>query len=383
MQQNLSRHPVGEDHSSIDKFQTMPSNSNRQNRNATGWLMAFPATTIICLFIIVPFLLGIYFSFTNQRFISPNPAEYVGTANFHQLLDVGMVTLEPERDTATQELKKDETGQLIYPTVRSLTRNNPAMPYYNGMREWFSWHSGDSIKVVVARDVVFMKALVNTFEFVLIVAPLQSALALLLALMINQKLRGINFFRTIFFMPVVVSIVVVSLLWRFIYSGDNGLLNGLLSFFTFGSFKPIDWLGTQSTALPAIMAMSIWQAVGFFMVIWLSGLQTIPASLYEAADIEGASNLQKFRFVTWPGLRNTAILVMVVITMQAFTLYPQIAVMTQGGPVDSTQSIMFQALEHGYAKQDIATGSAISVILFIIVISISMLQRYLTREKLT
>jgi multiple sugar transport system permease protein len=361
----------------------MQNNSALSNKASTGWLMAFPATLIILLFIITPFLLGFYFSFTNQRFISPNPAEYVGTSNFHQLLDLGYITLEPERDPATHEIKKDETGAPVYPTVRSITRNNPALPQYNGMREWFSWHSGDNIKVVLASDVVFMKAIVNTFLFVLVVAPVQSALALLLALMINQKLPGINIFRTIYFMPVVVSIVVVSLLWRFIYSGDHGLLNAILGFFTFGAFKPIDWLGNSSTALGSIMAMSIWQAVGFFMVIWLSGLQTIPASLYEAADIEGATHVQKFRFVTWPGLRNTAILVMVVITMQAFTLFPQIAVMTQGGPVDSTQSIMYQALQHGYAKQDIATGSAISVILFIIVISISMTQRYLTRDKLS
>jgi multiple sugar transport system permease protein len=359
----------------------MKSNSGFSNKASTGWLMAFPAAMIILLFIITPFLLGFYFSFTNQRFISPNPAEYVGTSNFHQLLDLGYISIEPERDPATHEIKKDESGAPVYPTVRSLTRNNPALPQYNGMREWFSWHSGENIKV--ASDVVFMKAIVNTFLFVLVVAPVQSALALLLALMINQKLPGINIFRTIYFMPVVVSIVVVSLLWRFIYSGDNGLLNAILGFFTFGAFKPIDWLGNSSTALGSIMAMSIWQAVGFFMVIWLSGLQTIPTSLYEAADIEGATGYQKFRFVTWPGLRNTAILVMVVITMQAFTLFPQIAVMTQGGPVDSTQSIMYQALQHGYAKQDIATGSAISVILFIIVISISMTQRYLTRDKLS
>lgn len=356
--------------------------SNRlMNSPVTGWLMALPASVIIFTFIILPFLLGFYFAFTNQRFISPNPTEYVGTSNFTQLLSVNMITLEPERDGQTNEVKKAEDGTLVYPSLRSITRNNPQYPQYNGMKEWFSWSSGDVKKVVVASDVVFMKALINTFEFVLIVAPLQGAIALLLALMINQKLPGINLFRTIYFMPVVVSIVVVSLLWRFIYSGDNGLLNGILSLLSFGAFKPVDWLGNPFTALPAIMAMSIWQAVGFHMVIWLSGLQTIPVSLYEAADIEGASNWQKFRFVTWPGLRNTAVLILVVITMQAFTLFSQVQVMTAGGPVDATQTIVFQALDHGYAKQDIATGSAISVILFVIVISISLIQRYLTREK--
>ncbi len=116
-------------------------------------------------------------------------------------------------------------------------------------------------------------------------------------------------------------------------------------------------------------------------IIWLSGLQTVPATLYEAARIEGASRWQTFRYVTWPGLRNTAILVMVIITMQAFTLFPQIAVMTQGGPLDSTQSIVFQMVERGYRKQDISGGSAISVFLFLFVLSISLFQRWITREK--
>ena len=351
------------------------------NTPMTGWLMAFPASALIILFIITPFVLGFYFSFTNQRLFSPNVTEYVGTSNFHQLLDLGVLSLEPQRDPTTNAVMKEADGSMTYPTVRSMTRNNPDFPQYNGMREWFSWTSGEVKKVVVARDVVFMKAIVNTFEFVLVVAPLQSALALVLALMVNQKLVGINFFRTIYFMPVVVSMVVISLLWTFIYSGDNGLLNGIFSMLTFGHFTPVNWLGNTATALPAIMAMSIWQSVGMHMVIWLSGLQTIPVSLYEAADIEGASNWQKFRFVTWPGLRNTAILVMVVITMQAFTLYPQVAVMTSGGPLDSTQSIVFQAVDHGYAKQDISAGSAISVILFFIVITVSLGQRFLVREK--
>ena len=171
------------------------------------------------------------------------------------------------------------------------------------------------------------------------------------------------------------------MLWRFIYDGQNGLLNTLLGMFSFGAFKPVDWLGQTSTALPAIMAMSIWQGVGFHMVIWLSGLQTIPEMLYEAARIEGATRWQTFRYVTWPGLRNTALLVMVVITMQAFTLYPQVQVMTRGGPLDSTQSLVFQMVIRGYEKQDIAGGSAISVFLFLLVLSISLIQRYLAREK--
>lgn len=342
--------------------------------------MAGPAAALIGLFIVLPFLFAIGLSFTNQRLISPNPTEFVGVSNYSQLLGIGLLTLEPERDEAGAILR-DDAGNATYPALRGYTRNNDAYPHLDGMREWFSLGVGDNRLFVLARDVVFMKAIVNTVIFVLVVAPLQGGLALVLALLINQKLRGINIFRAIYFMPVVVSIVVVSLLWRFIYDGQSGLLNNLLGALTFGAFPRIDWLGNPGTALGAIIAMSIWQAVGFHMVIWLSGLQTISPSLYEAAAIEGASKWQTFRYVTWPGLRNTAVLVLIVITMQAFALFAQIDVMTSGGPLDSTQTIVFQAVERGYGKQDISGGSTISVILFVFVLAISLLQRWLTREK--
>lgn len=348
--------------------------------NSTGWLMAGPAAALIGLFIVLPFLFAIGLSFTNQRLISPNPTEFVGISNYSQLLGVGLLTLEPERDD-TGAIVRDDAGNAAYPSLRGYTRNNDQYPQLDGMREWFSLGIGDNRLFVLARDVVFMKAIVNTVIFVLVVAPLQGGLALVLALLINQKLRGINLFRAIYFMPVVVSIVVVSLLWRFIYDGQSGLLNNLLGALTFGAFPRIDWLGNPGTALGAIIAMSIWQAVGFHMVIWLSGLQTISPSLYEAAAIEGASKWQTFRYVTWPGLRNTAVLVLIVITMQAFALFAQIDVMTSGGPLDSTQTIVFQAVERGYGKQDISGGSTISVILFVFVLAISLLQRWLTREK--
>jgi multiple sugar transport system permease protein len=342
--------------------------------------MAGPAALLMAVFVVLPFIFAIGLSFTNQRLISPNPTQFVGLANYEQLLGVGLLTLEPERDTAGA-IVRDETGAPKYPAVRSFTRNNPDFPQYDGMRELFSFQQGDSRTYVLARDVVFMRALVNTFIFVLVVAPVQAGLALVLALLINQRLRGINLFRAIYFMPVVVSIVVVSLLWRFIYDGNSGLLNNLLSALTFGAFPKVDWLGNPETALGAIIAMSIWQAVGFHMVIWLSGLQTISPSLYEAAAIEGSSPWQTFRYVTWPGLRNTAVLILIVITMQAFALFSQIDVMTGGGPLDSTQTIVFQAVERGYGKQDISGGSTISVVLFLLVLSISLIQRWLTREK--
>jgi multiple sugar transport system permease protein len=353
--------------------------SKLMKSNRAGWSFALPGVGLILMFIVLPFFFAFYLSLTNQRLVSPNPTQWVGLDNYRSLLSVAVITLEPDRAEDGTVLR-DADGEIEYPRVRTITRSDE-FPQYRGMGEWFRWQSGENAKVVIARDVVFMKALVNTFLFVLVVAPVQATLALGLALLINQKLRGINLFRTIYFMPVVVSIVVVSLLWRFIYDGSDGLLNNILAWLSFGAFEPIDWLGNPSTALPAIMAMSIWQAVGFHMVIWLSGLQTISPTLYEAARIEGASKWQTFRYVTWPGLRNTAVLILIVITMQAFALFAQIDVMTNGGPLDSTQTLVFQAVERGYGRQDISGGSTISVILFVIVLCISLIQRWLTRER--
>ncbi len=351
-----------------------------ERQNLAGWLMAGPAVALLFTFLMLPFLLGFVLSLTDQRLISPNPTKFVGLANFSQLLGVDTLVLEPVRDDGGA-LVRDDRGALTYPSLRDYTRDRETYPQYYGMKEFFAFNWGEARVEVLARDLVFARAIVNTFAFVIVVAPVQGGLALLLALLINQKLRGINAFRTIYFMPVVISIVVVALLWRFIYDGRDGLLNTLLGFASFGAFKPVDWLGKPETALWSILAMSVWQGVGFHMVIWLSGLQTIPASLYEAASIDGATTWQKFRYVTWPGLRNTAVLILIVITMQAFSLFAQVDVMTQGGPLDSTQSMVYQAVQRGYVKQDIATGSAISVILFIIVLAISLLQRWLTRDR--
>lgn len=354
--------------------------NSRQHEALFGWLFAGPAVFLLFTFLVVPFFMAFGFALTNQRLISPNPTEFVGLKHFATLLSVRILPLEPVLNSVSGQPVLDEQGQITYPAVRSFTRNNPDHPEYKGMQELTSWNVGQKKMVLLVGDVVFVKSLLNTFYFALLVVPLQGGLGLLLALIINQRVRGINIFRTIYFMPVVVSLVVVSILWRFIYSGQNGLLNNLLAFLSFGKFQPVDWIGNPLTAMPAIIFMSVWQGVGFHMVIWLAGLQTIPESLYEAAAVEGANAWQVFQYVTWPGLRHTAIFILVTITTQAFGLFTQINVMTRGGPLDSTTTIVFQAFQKGYEKQDIAYGSAISVIFFIIVLIVAMIQRYLTRE---
>ncbi|MDJ0756980.1 MAG: sugar ABC transporter permease [Ardenticatenaceae bacterium] len=370
------------DVSTITEIQrSAPQRSSAQRQEGfIGWLMAAPAILLLFGFFILPFIMAFYFSFTNQRLISPNPTEWVGLRNFERLLSVNVLPLEPILDETTGAPLLDDEGNLTYPRVREFTRNNPDYPQYDGMQEWFAVTIGDTRQTILASDVVFMKSLVNVFYFVVVVVPVQSGLALLLAILVNQNFRGVNLFRTIYFIPVVVSMVIVSLLWRFIYDPANGLLNNMLSALTFGGFEPVDWLGNPSTSMPAILGMSIWQAVGFHMIIWLAGLQTIPGVLYEAAEVAGANNWQKFRYVTWPGLRNSYIFILITITIAAFGLFIQINEMTRGGPLDSTQTPIFQMMIRGYEKQDIAMGSAIAVVFFIIVVIVALVQRYLTRE---
>jgi multiple sugar transport system permease protein len=345
-----------------------------------GWFMAGPAVVLLVGFLIVPFFMAFYLSFTNQRLISPNPAEAVGWTNFARLLTVKTTVVDPVVDESGAPVLGPE-GELTYPRARELTRNNPDLPELAGLQEWTTlpW-AGDSRLYLLARDAVFMRALVNTIIFAVVIAPVQGGLGLVLALLVNRRTRAVNVFRAIYFMPVVMSMVVVALLWRFIYSPTSGLFNNILSAISFGLIEPVDWLGNPSTALAAIIAMSVWQGVGFHMIIWLSGLQTIPGYLYEAASIDGATSFDQFKHVTWPGLRNVAVFVLITITIAAFGLFTQVDVMTRGGPLDSTQTVVYQAVINGFESQDIAYGSAISVVFFLIVLAVALVQRYLTRE---
>jgi multiple sugar transport system permease protein/raffinose/stachyose/melibiose transport system permease protein len=288
----------------------------RRERRA-GLSMAAPALVLLLLFLIVPVLLAFGLSLTNARLISPNPPRFVGLDNF----------------------------------VRAFTS-----------------------------DPVFLRSVINTFVFAAVVVPVQAGLGLLLAVLVNQRIRGVTAFRVIYFIPVVTSIVVVSILWKFMYRPD-GLVNSMIDQLTFGAWQGAAWLNNPSTALGAIIVLSIWQAVGFHMLIWLSGLQTIPEELYEAARMDGAGTWQQFANVTWPGLRSTMVFVLVTITIQALGLFVQIDVMTQGGPVNSTTTLVYHAVRKGYREQEMGYGATISLIFFVLVLLVALIQRYLTRDK--
>lgn len=358
---------------------TATATTERSERR-TGIAMVAPAMVLLTVFLILPFFAAFYFSTTDQRLSSPNPTEFVGSDQFDRMLSFEWVTLGPIVDDSGN-IVRDEDGKPTYP-LRETIRNTPDYPQLDGLQEWFSIGRGDDQRTFfLVGDLIFVKSLINTIYFALVIVPLQALFGLMLALLVNQRIRGINVFRSIFFMPVVTSMVVISILWSFIYDADNGLLNSMLDKVTFGLYGGTDWLGQTSTAMPAVMGMSIWQAVGFHMIVWLAGLQTIPGELYEAASIDGAGKWDKFKNVTWPGLRATRVFILITITIAAFGLFTQVDVMTNGGPLDSTSTIIFYAVRQGWGQQNIAYGSAISLFFFVMVLGVAMVQRFLTREK--
>lgn len=226
----------------------------------------------------------------------------------------------------------------------------------------------------------FWQALGNNVVFTAVVVPVQTAFALWLAILVNRKLRGILVFRAVYFSPVVVVMAVAATVWLLLYSPDRGLINGFLRLVSFGALES-DWLQSTTMALPAIMIMSIWQGVGFQMIIILAGLQDIPDDLYEAAQVDGATRRQQFLYVTLPQLRNTLIFVATVTMILAFRLFDQVWVMTGGGPLGATRTMMIEMVEVGFTQQMIARGSAVAVIFFLIVLAVTLVQRLLIREE--
>lgn len=227
----------------------------------------------------------------------------------------------------------------------------------------------------------FWQAFTNNVTFVVIVVPLQTAFALWLAVLVNSNIRGRVIYRTIYFMPVVTVIAAAAVVWTLLYN-PRGLINAVMETVTFGAFSP-DWLGSTTWALPAIIVVSIWQGVGFQMIILLAALQDVPEQLYEAAEIDGAGTWQRFLNVTVPGIRNGLIFVVTVTTILSFRLFDQVWIMPQtpGGPLDSTRTMMLEMVETGFSEQQIGRASAVAVIFFVIVLAVTLLQRRFLREE--
>jgi multiple sugar transport system permease protein len=271
----------------------------------TAWAFASPALTLLLIFLIIPFFIAIYFSLTNERLVpGPLPTKFIGLSNYIQML------------------------------------------------------GDDSLH----------RALLNNSLFGMIMVPVQTGLALFLAILINQKMRGVTLFRTIYFSPVVTPLVVVAVVWSFLYNPGQGLINEFIKAISFGHLGPYNWLSNTTLALPAIMLLSIWQGVGFQMVVYLAGLQGIPEPLYEAARVDGAGRWYQFWHITLPQLRNTTIFVLIATTILSFKLYTQVEVMTQGGPENATATVVWYMVHQSIHNVRVGYASAVAAIFFLILL---------------
>jgi multiple sugar transport system permease protein len=228
----------------------------------------------------------------------------------------------------------------------------------------------------------FLRALLNNLTFAAVVVPLQTGLALGLAILLNRKLKAIGLFRSLFFMPVVFPMALVAVIWRLILArSEQGMLNSLLDAVSLGNWGAFDWLGDTATAMASIVVLSVWQGVGFQMVILLAGLQQIPGELYEASELDRASRWQQFRHVTLPGIRGTLVFVALLTSVMSFRIFDQVYILIRGGGLDedATRTVMYQAVTTAFDQNNIGQASAITVVFFLIVLVLTIVQRRVVR----
>lgn len=279
--------------------------STKRSRNAAvGILFVLPALIFITMFLIIPVVLAFLYSFEHYNMLKPAQKEFIGLQNYIEIL------------------------------------KNPA----------------------------FYKSLKNTVYFAGLVVPLQTAVALALAMLVNAKLKTSKLARICFFSPVITSMVVVAILWTFLYNKDSGLINSLLNSLGIQS-QP--FLLSENQSMNSIILMSIWQAAGYQMMIFLAGLQDVSTELYEAASIDGGNFWDKFINVTLPGIKHVSSFVILITTIQAFKLFTQPYIMTGGGPSESTKTLAYMIYEQGFQYRNVGYSCAIAVIFFFVILGVS------------
>jgi multiple sugar transport system permease protein len=222
------------------------------------------------------------------------------------------------------------------------------------------------------RTPLFWKALANTLVFVVVGVPLSIAASLGAALLINSKLAWFKpLFRTVFFAPVVTSMVAVAVIWRYLYHTRYGVINWVLDSL---GLQPLDWLGDPHFAMPAIILFAVWKNFGYNMIIFLAGLQTIPSDLYEAAELDGARRLAMLRHITLPALAPTMFMVSLLTMTGYFQLFAEPYVMTQGGPLQSTVSVLYFMYEQGFKWWNLGSATAVAFVLFVLMFGVTLLQ---------
>ncbi|PRY68415.1 multiple sugar transport system permease protein [Glaciihabitans tibetensis] len=255
--------------------------------------------------------------------------------------------------------------------------------FYMSMTNWnvfgtANWVGFDNFERLVG-DGSFRIALLNTLYYSALHIPLTFVVALGLALLLNNKLRGVAFFRTAAFFPYITSIVAIAIVWNLLFSPDYGPINEILRFF--GMENPPGWLTSSDWAMPAVVIVSTWRDMGYYMILFLAGLQTVPRELHEAARVDGASTIQRFFNVTLPSLRPTTFFVTVMLTINSFKIFDLILVMTEGGPGQSTLVLSQFIYTKGFEESQFGYASAASVALFFMCIIVTVAQFLLNKKR--
>ena len=222
------------------------------------------------------------------------------------------------------------------------------------------------------QDRLFWKALLNTLIFILFHIPFQIIVALLLAYFLNQKIFLRPFFRASFFMPVVISGVVITILWQQLYGLDNGIINRTLIALGLGR---VEWLTNPKIAMISIAIMATWKNVGLYVILFLVGLQTVPKSYYEAAEVEGASSWQQFRYITIPAINPTIFMVVILSTIGGFSLFIEPYIMTDGGPLNSTLSAMLYIYKQAFGYYHMGYSATLSIFFALIIMGVVVIQK--------
>ncbi|MCB0714335.1 MAG: sugar ABC transporter permease [Ignavibacteriae bacterium] len=263
----------------------------------------------------------------------------------------------------------------IYPLLYSLYMSFTEYRTLSGQMKWIGLANYERL----VSDPIFWKALANTLIFVVGTIPFTTIFAIVLAVMLSRNIAWKGFYRSAFFIPSVTALVVLALIFTNLYAQD-GYINSILNLLNI-PYPKDGWLLNTGTALLSIMAMDVWIATGYYTVLFLAALQTIPNELYEAAEIDGASRRQQFFRVTLPGLRPMLLFVIVLNTIRSFQVFTEVYVMTKGGPLNATTTLVYEVYRNAFDRSDLmGYASAIAYVTFILILGVSLLQMRFLRE---
>ncbi|WP_079913112.1 carbohydrate ABC transporter permease [Paenibacillus sp. 32352] len=265
---------------------------------------------------------------------------------------------------------------VIYPTLNSF---NLSFTNWDGVSSEIHYIGLDNFKEMFSSD-RFYNALKNTLILSVSLVVLENAAALLLAMLVDQVRWFKNLFRSIFYFPVLLSGIVMGFVWAIIFNYNFGVVSQLLDKIGLGALK-IDWLGNPDFAMIAIVITTVWKGSGYYMIIYLAGLQGIPAELHEAAAIDGAGRWQQFRHITFPLLAGAMTVSVMLSMIGALKIFDQIAVMTDGGPGFATETLTYIVYKVGFGELRQGYGTALSLVLFILILMVSLIQIKLLRKR--